>query len=108
MKYSKELLKGTTPVLVMSVLKDEDLYGYKIIKKLEIRSENVFEMSEGTLYPILHALEKEKFLTSYLEEQDGRRRKYYHLTDKGLKQFEEKKKEFVAFTDNVKRVLSFG
>ena len=56
MKYSKELLKGTTPVLVMSVLKDEDLYGYKIIKKLEIRSENVFEMSEGTLYPILHAL----------------------------------------------------
>ncbi len=108
MKYSKELLKGTTPVLVMSVLKDEDLYGYKIIKKLEIRSENVFEMSEGTLYPILHALEKEKFLTSYWEEQDGRRRKYYHLTDKGLKQFEEKKKEFVAFTDNVKRVLSFG
>lgn len=108
MKYSKELLKGTTPVLVMSVLKDEDLYGYKIIKKLEICSENVFEMSEGTLYPILHALEKEKFLTSYWEEQDGRRRKYYHLTDKGLKQFEEKKKEFVAFTDNVKRVLSFG
>lgn len=108
MKYSKELLKGTTPVLVMSVLKDEDLYGYKIIKKLEIRSENVFEMSEGTLYPILHALEKEKFLTSYWEEQDGRRRKYYHLTNKGLKQFEEKKKEFVAFTDNVKRVLSFG
>ena len=108
MKYSKELLKGTTPVLVMSVLKDEDLYGYKIIKKLEIRSENVFEMSDGTLYPILHALEKEKFLTSYWEEQDGRRRKYYHLTDKGLKQFEEKKKEFVAFTDNVKRVLSFG
>lgn len=108
MKYSKELLKGTTPVLVMSVLKDEDLYGYKIIKKLEIRSENVFEMSEGTLYPILHTLEKEKFLTSYWEEQDGRRRKYYHLTDKGLKQFEEKKKEFVAFTDNVKRVLSFG
>lgn len=108
MKYSKELLKGTTPVLVMSVLKDEDLYGYKIIKKLEFRSENVFEMSEGTLYPILHALEKEKFLTSYWEEQDGRRRKYYHLTDKGLKQFEEKKKEFVSFTENVKKVLSFG
>ena len=69
MKYSKELLKGSTPILVMSVLKGGDLYGYKIIKELEQRSQNVFEMSEGTLYPILHALEKEKFLTSYWEEK---------------------------------------
>lgn len=107
MKYSKELLKGSTPLLVMSVLKDNDLYGYKIIRELEIRSENVFEMSEGTLYPILHALEKDKFLVSYWEEVDGRRRKYYHLTEKGLKQFEDKKKEFVSYSNNVVKVLNF-
>lgn len=65
MKYSKELLKGVTPLLVMSVLKNEDLYGYRIIKELEFRSEDAFTMSEGTLYPILHSLEKEKFLVSY-------------------------------------------
>lgn len=108
MRYSKELLKGSTPILVMSVLKGQDLYGYRIIRELEIRSENVFEMSEGTLYPILHALEKEKFLESYWEEVDGRRRKYYHLTDKGLKQFEEKKEEFISYSQNVTKVLSFA
>ena len=42
MRYSKELLKGSTPLLVLSVLKGQDLYGYKIIRELEIRSENVF------------------------------------------------------------------
>lgn len=108
MRYSKELLKGSTPVLVMSVLKSSDMYGYKIIRELEIRSENVFEMSEGTLYPILHALEKEKMLSSYWEEVDGRKRKYYHLTDKGLKQFEEKKAEFISYSQNVTKVLNFA
>ena len=57
MRYSKELLKGGTPLLVMSVLDGKDLYGYRIIRELEVRSENVFQMSEGTLYPIVHALE---------------------------------------------------
>ena len=108
MRYSRELLKGSTPILVMSVLKGQDLYGYRIIREHEIRSENVFEMSEGTLYPILHALEKEKLLSSYWEEVDGRRRKYYHLTDKGVKQFEEKKEEFLSYSKNVAKVLSFA
>jgi len=108
MKYSKELLKGVTPLLVMSVLKDEDLYGYGIIKKLELRSENVFSMGEGTLYPILHSLEKEKFLISYWEEKDGRRRRYYHLTEKGQKQFAEKKEEFVSYFFNVSKILNFA
>lgn len=58
MRYSKELLKGSTPLLVMSVLDGKDLYGYRIIRELEVRSENVFQMSEGTLYPILHALSR--------------------------------------------------
>lgn len=108
MRYSKELLKGSTPLLVLSVLKGQDLYGYKIIRELEIRSENVFEMSEGTLYPILHALEKENLLSSYWEECDGRRRKYYHITDKGLKQFAQKKEEFISYSQNVTKVLNFA
>ena len=59
MKISKELIKGSTSILVLSVLENEDLYGYKIIKEIEDRSEKVFELKEGTLYPILHALEQE-------------------------------------------------
>ena len=82
MKISKELIKGSTAMLVMSVLKKSDMYGYKIIKELELQSESVFELKEGTLYPILHALEEENLLESYWEEFDGRKRKYYHLTRK--------------------------
>lgn len=108
MKYSKELLKGTTPTLVLSVLEAKDLYGYKIIKELEIRSENAFEMSEGTLYPILHALEKEKLLSSYWDEVDGRRRKYYHITKKGLSQLQEKKSEWKSYSTSVNKVLNFA
>lgn len=108
MRYSKELLKGSTAILVMSVLENNDLYGYKIIRELEIRSENAFEMSEGTLYPILHALEKEGCLEAYWETYDGRERKYYHLTDKGIKQLNEKKEEWKAFSADVNRVLNFA
>ncbi len=108
MKYSKELLKGSTHLLVLSVLENKDLYGYKIIRELEIRSENAFEMSEGTLYPILHALEKEKYLESYWEAFDGRNRKYYHITKKGKAELAEKKNEWVSFSKNVNKVLGFA
>lgn len=108
MKISKELVKGSSAILVLSVLKNEDLYGYKIIREIEIRSDNTFSMSEGTLYPILHALEKEKFLQSYWEEFDGRKRKYYHITKKGLKQLESKKTEWEVFSSSVNKVLNFA
>ncbi|MGN0530217.1 MAG: PadR family transcriptional regulator [Eubacterium sp.] len=108
MKYSKELLKGSTPVLVLSVLEKEDLYGYKIIRELEIRSENAFEMSEGTLYPILHALEKEKYLKSYWLQVDGRSRKYYQITKKGKDHLAESKAEWEAFSRDVSKVLNYA
>lgn len=108
MKISKELIKGSTSLLVMSVLKGQDLYGYKIIKELEVRSENVFELKEGTLYPILHALEKEGFLESYWDEYENRKRKYYHLTRKGLKQLETKHEEWKIYSGSVNKVLSFS
>ncbi len=108
MKYSKELLKGSTPILLLSVLENQDLYGYKIIRELEIRSENAFEMSEGTMYPILHALEKEKLLEAYWQEVDGRNRKYYHITKKGKAQLQEKKAEWQDFSASVNKVLNFA
>jgi len=108
MKYSKELLKGSTHLLILSILKKEDLYGYKIIRALESASENAFEMTEGTLYPILHALEKEGALESYWQEFDGRSRKYYHLTKKGLRMLTEKKQEWESFSRSVTKVLNYA
>lgn len=108
MKISKELVKGTSAVLVLSVLQKQDMYGYLIIRELEKRSETVFSMNEGTLYPILHALEEEHFLEAYWEIVDGRKRKYYHITKKGLRQLEEKKEEWQVYAKAVAKVLNYG
>ena len=59
MKINKELMKGSTSILILTLLKSEDMYGYQITQELERRSDSTFEMKEGTLYPMLHALEKE-------------------------------------------------
>ena len=107
MKISKELVAGSTPMLVLSVMEKEDMYGYRIIKELEQRRENVFCLKEGTLYPILHALEKNGFLESYWELAEGRKRKYYHITKKGLKQLAVKKEEFKEYSVSVSRVLNY-
>ena len=108
MKIGKELAKGSTELLVLSIISKEDMYGYQIIKTIEIKSEEVFKMKEGTLYPILHNLETEGYLSSYLVDVSGRSRKYYKITDKGLKQFEEEKEEWSLFTKSVSKVLGFG
>jgi len=106
MKISKELIKGSTSLLVMSVLKQEDMYGYKIIKEIEKLSEDVFVLKEGTLYPILHALENENLLESYWQESDGRKRKYYHLTKKGVQRTKAKEDEWKLFSTSVDKVLA--
>lgn len=108
MKISKELISGSTTMLVLSVIKKEDMYGYKIIRELEVRSEYAFSFKEGTLYPILHALEKERLVESYWVTADGRKRKYYHITKKGAKRLEEKEEEFKEFSVSVSKVLNYA
>lgn len=108
MKISKELISGSTPMMVLSVINSEDMYGYRIIRELEKRSDNVFCLKEGTLYPILHALEKEKLVESYWVTADGRKRKYYHMTKKGAKRLAEKKEEFEEFSVSVSKVLNYA
>ena len=66
MSVNKELVKGSTSMLVLGVLEEKEMYGYQIIKELEQRSETVFSLKEGTLYPILHVLEQDGFLSVQL------------------------------------------
>lgn len=108
MRISKELAKGSTGLLVLGVLSKHEMYGYQIIKTVELMSENVFQMNEGTLYPILHALEKEEFLTAYWAEsaETGRKRKYYKITEKGIKELSSQKQEWDVYQKAVNRVLS--
>lgn len=101
----KEELKGSTTMLILNLLKDSNMYGYEMIKKLKEKSENVFELKEGTLYPILHGLEEKGFILSYWDESTAKKRKYYAITEKGKKQLKEKKEEWEEFSNGINRVL---
>jgi len=107
MRISKELAKGSTGLLVLSVLSRQELYGYQIIKTVELMSESVFQMNEGTLYPILHALEQEGMLSSYWAESPdtGKRRKYYKITDAGLRELQMQKQAWDTYQKAVNRVI---
>ena len=73
-----------TQLLVLSLLAGEDMYGYQMIVELARRSDHTFEMKEGTLYPVLHGLERDGAVEAYQQEAPtGRMRKYYRLTRKG-------------------------
>ncbi len=109
MNFDKSLLSGSTKLLVLSVLENQDDYGWGIILQLTERSDNTFEMREGTLYPVLHALETDGMITSY--EQDtpaGRRRKYYHITDRGHKELARQKEQWNVFSVSVNKVINQG
>lgn len=105
-KIDKELMKGSTTLLILDLLSREDMYGYQITKTLAERSDNTFLLKEGTLYPILHKLEQEQMVESYIEETESRRkRKYYHITGRGRKLLQEKKEEWNRYSTAVNKVI---
>ncbi len=85
-----QLKRGLLDVSVLAAIKNEDSYGYKIIKDMK----PYMEMSESTLYTILKRLEAAEMLTVYTKEYGGRLRKYYRITEKGLSRIEEFKYEW--------------
>ena len=109
MKLDKGFIAGSSTMLILSLVEREDMYGYEMIIELARRSQDTFQMKEGTLYPILHTLEKEKCLTSYQQmAPTGRMRKYYRITPLGRKLLTEKRAEWAQFSHGVDQVLSFS
>ncbi|MGL6184318.1 MAG: PadR family transcriptional regulator [Clostridium chrysemydis] len=103
---NKELLKGSTSLLILGLLNKEEMYGYQMIKSIEITSDGIFSFKEGTLYPILHALENEGIIESYWKESEtNRKRKYYSITKEGKKYLKTKEKEWSLFSKTVNKVL---
>lgn len=92
-------------MLVLSLLEEKNMYGYEMIKELTIKSENIFEFKEGTLYPILHSLEEKNYITSYWDETGAKKRKYYSITKQGKKHLKEQKEEWKIFSGGVNQVL---
>ena len=100
---------GGTAMLVLALLKSGEMYGYQIIEELERRSEQVFRLKEGTLYPLLHSLEKEGFVKARdAEAPNGRQRRYYRITRAGLQSLEEKEREWQTYAGAVHAVLAGG
>lgn len=106
MKINKELLKGTSDLLILRVLEKQPLHGYHIAKTIQQLSDRVLTMGEGTLYPILHRLERDGLLEAFWQEVDGRKRKYYSLTQRGRTVVQEKTTEWNVFSQAIKNIVS--
>lgn len=85
-----QLKRGLLDVCVLAAIKNEDSYGYQIIKDMK----PYVEISESTLYPILRRLEGAQLLTVRTAEHNGRLRKYYHITELGLRRIEDFREEW--------------
>lgn len=102
----RELLKGNTPTMILAVLRDGPLHGYAVAREIERRSDGVLQFKEGTLYPALHALERDGLLLSKWEtEGGGPARKVYSLTQNGTKELNRRTRAWEAFTQAVGNVI---
>lgn len=108
MRSDKELMGASTKLLVLGVLAREASYGYEVVQKLSEQSEGVFEWREGTVYPVLHRLEKEGLVRAQWQDADanetGRRRKYYYITAKGRKALAAEREQWEAVNRLVRHV----
>ena len=93
-----ELMKGNSESLLLCLIWHKPMYGYQIIKELEKRSQGYFKFKEGTIYPALHRLEKSGLIEGNWEMiPSGRKRRYYHITEKGNNLLEEKVSQWQDF-----------
>jgi transcriptional regulator len=101
-----EVLKGHLDALVLAALEAEPAHGYAIIQRLRRRSDEVFSLPEGTVYPALHRLERDGLLKSRWTAASGRRRRVYRLTRSGAEALAVRRLEWRTFSRAVEAVLA--
>ena len=105
MKFNKELIGASTGILVLSILAREASYGYQIIRRINVEADGLFVWQEGTVYPVLHKLEKDGYVRTQWQQADtGRRRKYYYITAKGRDALSDGAKQWGEFHQMVQRL----
>ena len=101
-----ELLKGTLSLLILSLLSRKPMYGYEIASTVHRDTDGTFTWREGSLYPNLHKLQADGLIAGEWEEKEsGRRRRYYHITDKGRSALAEKVESWNALSRAVNGIL---
>ena len=110
----QELLKGNTDTLLLALLQDEPMYGYQIVKEVNLRSSGYFAFKEGTLYPALHRLERAGLIEGRWEDtpphlyKRGVRRRYYLITSKGRQALDERLREWQRFSRAMDSIMPAG
>jgi DNA-binding PadR family transcriptional regulator len=106
MIFSSELIKGTLKTIVLKLLADNNkMYGYEITQRVKDLTNDRIQLTEGALYPTLHALEEEGLVTTELEYMGKRVRKYYRLSPAGTTRSQERISEFAEFVETMKILL---
>jgi DNA-binding PadR family transcriptional regulator len=109
MDVSKDLIAASATPLILAILKQQDSYGYEIIKQIKEVSNNELVWTEGMLYPVLHRLEKNGLVESYWRKSEaGRRRKYYRLKEAGKMELENHKKQWELVYSVLERTIYGG
>jgi PadR family transcriptional regulator, regulatory protein PadR len=105
-RLQKKTLDGNVETLLFSVLEDGPSYGYAITQELKGRAEGILQLGEGTIYPVLHRLEKRGLIVAtWRTAETGRERKYYRLTPKGKKAFADNCRQWQMLSAVMKRVV---
>ena len=105
-KLSSDLLRGHTDTIILKLLADGDKYGYEITKLVYEQSGRTYELKEATMYSSLKRLEQDSHITSYWgDETQGGRRKYYHVTPRGLDLYERNKRSWNDAKEILEKLL---
>ena len=105
-RFERQLKRGALEMLVLSLVCEKPAHGYELLSEIAQRSGGALTLKEGTLYPILHALEKEGRVKSFRREaENGRERKYYRITPTGLALLQDKAEEWRLFSEKVNAVV---
>ncbi len=101
-----DLLRGNTPALVLAVLADCPAHGYGIAKQINDVAGQRLQLKQGTLYPVLHGLERDGFVIGQWEHPEGERpRKVYAITDSGMAELSRRTKEWKRFASSINVIL---
>lgn len=101
-----EALKGHLDLMLLAVLSHQPLHGYAVIERLRNKSGDTFDLPEGTIYPALHRLEREKLIKSRWESgPNARRRRLYTVTSAGERRLAKRRGEWESFARAMRSVI---
>jgi DNA-binding PadR family transcriptional regulator len=107
MRKQQQLYKGSLNAIIMKLLEQNGrMYGYEITQKVKEITSGEMNLTEGALYPALHKMEADGFLDVEVEKVDGRIRKYYKLTEIGIKETDNKMEELRSFIRNMQNIVN--